>query len=195
MSDSLPLAEDALLGNTQLHQRFHIFTDILGTLVHFAPDAVPMDLMQKRTGYLMRDLARHCSILWQALLIAPAAQGAWRLMRPAHEMTLEDVFRCVQASQATPLHPPAMEAPREATERFLGQAALTVNQAIARELRGFCLARLRFDGSEQAGFSPHFLAATRYDAGSVSTGKTADGDALPPLPVLRMDDPFPEPPS
>jgi DNA-binding IscR family transcriptional regulator len=145
-----------------------------------------MAALEKQTGYAARELQRICSGLWQAMLIAPNPAGGWILSMPANRITLEHVFRCVVESPSpeeigeTVLVKPSAERPE--VDAFIGQATITINQAVFQHLRRFTFSRLRFDGSTRVTFSPHFLRAPSYDAHSDSD--LTDGD----LPFPRLAD-------
>lgn len=157
----------AIFGNSKLHQEFCLATQILAVLMHHAPQPVAMASLTTLTGQASRELIRICSRLWQTRLIVPAANGeGWMLPASAQAQTLEDVFRSVMHRPSPHLPDTSNDMPvsmpvSAALEIFIGQAAITVNQAVYQLLRQYPLERLRNTGPV-----PAMRNTARYDAGS-----------------------------
>jgi DNA-binding IscR family transcriptional regulator len=114
-------ADDYILGNGALHERFRLTTEILGALVSCAPRSLTMAQLQSYTGRPAKELAKLCGALWRAMLTKPDkdVRGSWTLACTPSAVTLEDVFRCVIADQ-----------PHNAKQA----AALAANPAKAEEM-------------------------------------------------------------
>ncbi len=146
-------ADDYILGNGALHERFRLTTEILGALVSCAPRSLTMAQLQSYTGRPAKELAKLCSALWRAMLTKPDkdVQGSWTLACSPNAVTLEDVFRCVIATQPQPGKTTTMPAAKadEMDQRqhdidlLVSQATMAINQSVFKHLRQFSLDRLK----------------------------------------------------
>lgn len=148
-------SDDYILGNSDLHQRVRVITDLLGMFVSSAPRTVSIKQLHARTGIPVKQLTKLCGSLWRATLARPrpGAPGEWELACPASAITLEDVFRCVlveRAASAGAKTPKLMlqEGDSNSVARdvdlLVMQATMSVNQSVFQHLRTFSLDRLKF---------------------------------------------------
>ena len=180
-------SDDYILGNSGLHQRVRVITDLLGKFVSSAPKALSIKQLHERTGIPVKQLTKLCGGLGRAALLRPhrGAPGAWELACAASTITLEDVLRCVIVEQgasagakAAKLSLPEGESNGVArdVDLLVMQATMSVNQSVFQHLRKFSLDRLKF--GETAGNSP----------GKINAGRTFSDDAAgwqyPPVPCL-----------
>ncbi len=150
-------ADDYILGNGALHERFRLTTEILGALVSCAPRSLTIAQLQTYTGVPAKDLAKLCGALWRAMLTKPdkEVRGSWTLACIPSAVTLEDVFRCVIAEQphnvkqaaastaATAGKADDMDKRQHDIDLLVSQATMAINQSVFRQLRQFSLDRLK----------------------------------------------------
>lgn len=142
-------ADDYILGNGVLHDRFRVTTEILVALVSSSPRSLSLEQLQVYTGRPAKELAKLCAALWRAMLTRPDEQvrGSWVLACAPNVVTLEDVFRCVIADQpqVVKLTPATNDDDRchHDIDLLVTQATMAVNQSVFRHLRQFSLDRLK----------------------------------------------------
>lgn len=147
-------ADDYILGNGALHERFRLTTEILGALVSCAPRSLTIAQLQSYTGVPAKDLVKLCGALWRAMLTKPdkEVRGSWTLACTPSAVTLEDVFRCViaeqphnakQAAAATAGKADEMDKRQHDIDLLVSQATMAINQSVFRQLRQFSLDRLK----------------------------------------------------
>lgn len=144
--------DDYILGNSVLHQRLCLITEILGKFVSSAPRALSVVQLGQHTGLPARELVKLCGGLWRAQLLRPhqGSPDSWELACAASEVTLEDVFRCAVAEQPGRLRafkPAVFSGAADSVHRdvdlLLTQAAMAINQSVFQHLRQFSLDRLK----------------------------------------------------
>lgn len=176
---------DYILGNSDLHQRVRVITDVLGKFVSSAPRTVSIAQLHEHTGIPLKQLTKLCGSLWRATLVRPrpGAPGEWELACPASAITLEDVFRCVILEQGAGVKAPKLTLPEgdsngvaRDVDLLVMQATMSVNQSVFQHLRKFSLDRLKFGDS--AADSPGKSNARR------TFGDEAAAWQYPPLPCL-----------
>lgn len=142
---------DFILGNTALHERVRILTEVLGKFVSSAPRALSIHQLHEHTGVPEKQLVKLCQgLLRAALLQAPVGKSSdWKLAREASAITLEDVVRCAIAEQpvrargsACPAARPVEEGMARDVDLLVMQATVSVNQSVYQHLRKFPLDRL-----------------------------------------------------
>ncbi len=143
-------ADDYILGNGALHDRFRVTTEILGALVSCAPRSLSIAQLQSYTGRPTKELAKLCSALWRSMLTQPDTKmrGNWMLACAPNTVTLEDVFRCVIANQPQPAKPTIVSSVEQDQRHhdidlLVMQATMTINQSVFKHLRQFSLDRLK----------------------------------------------------
>ena len=148
-------SDDYILGNSGLHQRVRVITDLLGKFVSSAPRAVSIKQLHEHTGLPVKQLTKLCSSLGRAALLRPhkGTPGEWELACAASTITLEDVLRCVivekgvsASAKAAKLALPEGESNSVArdVDLLVMQATMSVNQSVFQHLRKFSLDRLKF---------------------------------------------------
>jgi DNA-binding IscR family transcriptional regulator len=166
----MPAVDDYIFGNGAIHERFRLATQVLAVLVASAPRSLGVAQIQKATQRSPRELARLCEGLHEAGLLKadPAVRGNWMLACAPSEVTLEDVFRFVSASQLP--RPDTMLETGEPIEQLMLdadllviQATMAVNQGIARQLRQFSLDRLRASSAAKPPISRQAIREALYD--------------------------------
>lgn len=146
-------ADDFILGNGQLHERFRITTEILGALVSSSPRPVSVAQLQTYTGRSAREISRLCGDLSRSMLTEPdkKTRGSWLLACAPSSVTLEDVFRCVIANTEPPkiVMPPApdIDRTRRDVDLLVTQATMAINQSVFQHLRQFSLDRLKISAA------------------------------------------------
>jgi hypothetical protein len=152
---SMITVDDYILGNGALHDRFRLTTEILGALVSSAPRPVSIAQLESYTGRPAKELIKLCGSLWQAMLMRPEAKSrhVWTLNCEPSSVTLEDVFRCVIASQPGRGKPADASTPAN-TDRnhhdvdlLVMQATMAINQSVFKHLRQFSLDRLKISAA------------------------------------------------
>lgn len=150
-----------LLGNSALHARLCLVTEVLGKFVSGAPREVSLAQLEKHTGRSARDLQKVCAMLCREGLLAPCPQQAqhWRLACEASRVTLEDAFRCVAAEKAARgrykagqraghnAAPDVADMPHREVDLLVMQATMGIQQSVFQHLRQFSLDRLKVGAS------------------------------------------------
>lgn len=145
--------EDYILGNSVLHDRFFATTEILARLVSSAPRSVSLAQLEDATGRPAREVSKLCANLMRAGLLRtdPQDAGKWALTCNPSLVTLEDVFRCVMAAQATRTRtatkPGATERVQNDVDLLVMQAMIAINQSVFKHLRQFSLDRLKISAA------------------------------------------------
>lgn len=166
-------ADDYILGNGALHERFRLTTEILGALVSCAPRSLTIAQLQTYTGVPAKDLVKLCGALWRAMLTKPdkEVRGSWTLACTPSAVTLEDVFRCVIAEQprsvkqaaaanaANAAKPDEMDKRQHDIDLLVSQATMAINQSVFRQLRQFSLDRLKVSAAAKPPSRRHY----KYD--------------------------------
>jgi DNA-binding IscR family transcriptional regulator len=165
-------ADDYILGNGALHERFRLTTEILSALVSCAPRSLTIAQLQTYTGRPAKELAKLCSALWRAMLTKPDkdVRGSWTLACTPSAVTLEDVFRCVIADQpqsakqaaalaANPAKADDMDKRQYDIDLLVSQATMAINQSVFRQLRQFSLDRLKVSAAAK----PPSRRQNKYD--------------------------------
>lgn len=137
--------DDYLFGNSTLHQRFCVATEILAKAVSCAPHAVALRQMEHSSGRPFALLESLCISLAQGGLLRrnEAQRDSWILSCCATTATLDDVFRSVISDAGQNRRTLPSVAPQASVALLLMQATLTVNQSVSRQLRQFSLDSLR----------------------------------------------------
>ena len=144
------IADDCILGNGALHDQFLLATEILTALISSAPGALSIAQLESDTGRPLKALEKSCAGLLRTQVIRrhDSLPEHWVLACEPSGMTLEDVFRCVVAQQASRSRLPAVR--RRNPERryhdvdlLLTQATMAINQSVFQHLRRFPLERLK----------------------------------------------------
>jgi DNA-binding IscR family transcriptional regulator len=157
--------DDYILGNGALHDRFRITTEILGALVSSAPRPVSIAQLESYTGRPAKELVKLCGALWRAMLMRPEAKSRklWALNCEPSSVTLEDVFRCVIATQ--PSRAKTVEAPpppvntdrnHHDVDLLVMQATMAINQSVFMHLRQFSLDRLKISAAAKPPERKHY---------------------------------------
>jgi DNA-binding IscR family transcriptional regulator len=163
-------ADDYILGNGALHDRFRVTTEILGALVSSSPHSLSMAQLQNYTGRPAKELAKLCSALWRSMLTKPdtKARGNWVLACAPSSVTLEDVFRCVIANQPQPAKS-IITTPVESDQRhhdidlLVMQATMAINQSVFKHLRQFSLDRLKVSAAAKPPLTKREQRHMQYD--------------------------------
>ena len=164
---------DYILGNSALHERLCLFTEILGKFVSSAPRALSIKQLQEHSGLAPRELTKICAALSRAALLLPfhGKPGTWQLVGVPSALTLEDVMRSVIAEHMACAKPnkPGVAAdsdleglPRE-VDLLVMQATMGINQSITQLLRGFTLDRLKFSAASALVAQKTAARAAMYD--------------------------------
>ena len=178
-------SHDYILGNSGLHQRVRVITDLLGKFVSSAPRALSVQQLHEHTGLPVKQLTKLCGSLWRAALLRPH-QGSpceWELACAASAITLEDVFRCVIVEQGAGVKSRKLAPPEGDTngiardvDLLVMQATMSVNQSVFQHLRKFSLDRLKF--GDAAGIALEKNAARSTFAGDAPAWQ------YPPAPCI-----------
>ncbi|HCN88098.1 MAG TPA: hypothetical protein DIT28_02840 [Oxalobacteraceae bacterium] len=164
--------DDYILGNGALHDRFRITTEILGALVSSAPRPVSIAQLESYTGRPAKELVKLCGALWRAMLMRPEAKSRnlWALNCEPSSVTLEDVFRCVIATQ--PSRAKTVEAPppivntdrnHHDVDLLVMQATMAINQSVFKHLRQFSLDRLKISAAAKPPVRKQYRRGSPYD--------------------------------
>ena len=162
-------ADDYILGNGALHQRFRLATEIVGALASHAPHALTLPELEQHTGHPAKDVAKLCLQLARTAILraAPGYGDSWLLAAPASALTLEDVFRCVLDMQGTRCKAAARTGEKKRVSHdidlLMMQATMAINQSVFKHLRQFSLDRLKARASSVASLGSLRLSRTRYD--------------------------------
>lgn len=141
-----------LLGDSALHARLCLLTEVLGKFVSGAPRAIGIAQLEKDTGRTVRELQKLCAMLCREGLLQPHPHQAqhWMLACEASLVTLEDAFRCVLAEQAArersskaKAMPDAADTSRREVDLLVMQATMGIEQSVFQHLRQFSLDRLK----------------------------------------------------
>ncbi len=146
----MAIADDCILGNGALHDRFLLATEILTALVSSAPCPLSFAQLESDTGHPLTALEQSCAGLLGTQMIQEHADmpGHWVLACDPARVTLEDVFRCVLVQQASPRRLFAVRR-RNPQRRYhdvdllITQATIAINQSVFQHLRQFPLERLK----------------------------------------------------
>lgn len=166
----MPAVDDCIFGNGVLHERFRFATQVLAVMVASAPRSLGIAQLQKTTQRSVRELGKLCDGLQEAGLLKPdpATRGNWTLACPPSEVTLEDVYRFVIATQGT--RTDIVDIPIDPVEQLLldadllvTQATMAVNQGVAKQLRQFSLDRLRASSAAKPPISKQAIREALYD--------------------------------
>lgn len=162
-------ADDYILGNGALHQRFRLATEIVGALASHAPRSLTLAELERHTGHPAKDVVKLCMQLARTdvLRLAPDQVDAWLLAAPASALTLEDVFRCVLDMQGARGKPAARTGQQQRVSHdidlLMMQATMAINQSVFKHLRQFSLDRLKARASSVASLGALRLSRSRYD--------------------------------
>ncbi|MFC7518747.1 Rrf2 family transcriptional regulator [Herbaspirillum sp. GCM10030257] len=158
--------EDCILGNSELHDRFFAVTEVLARLVSSAPRSVSIAQIEEETSRPEKEITKLCTALARDGLLRPDphAPERWMLACEASLVTLEDVFRCVLATQQTRCRPggrnTADRVPND-VDLLVMQAMIAINQSVFTHLRQFSLDRLKISAAgmfpaPRSGTQSHF---------------------------------------
>lgn len=146
-------ADSYIFGNSALHRRFCLITEILGKFVSNAPRTVSIEELTASTALPANELVKLCTDLWRSELVRPIPHrsGSWELSCEPSIVTLEDVYRCAIAERPHRTRPPksgesAATAPgslHHDVDLLIMQATMAINQSVFRHLRQFSLDRLK----------------------------------------------------
>lgn len=164
------LIDQYILGNSVLHERFRLATEILGALAGHAPQPLTIAQLAEHTGCDAKELGKLCGCLWRAMLMRPdtTMRDGWVLASPAATMTLEDVFRCVLETQArrgqSPVAAPAgADRTHHDVDLLVTQATMAINQSVFQHLRQFSLGRIKTRSSKFTALGAHRLHRPHFD--------------------------------
>lgn len=159
-------ADNFILGDVALHDRFRLATEILAACAAKLPGSASLADLQAATGREERDLQKLCGMLVRAGLVEEE-DGAWLLAAPASAMTLEDVFRCVidakAPSRSRAARAGAAESRSHDIDLLMMQATMEINQSVFKHLRRFTLDRLKSRAGSMASFGSQYFRRSRYD--------------------------------
>lgn len=164
-------ADNFILGNGVLHDRFRLATQILAAAAFHAPYAMTQADFEHQTGRGKKDVSKICGLLERAGLLNAEGDARWTLAYPPNTITLEDVFRCVldgQSSRSKAVRVGSAECKSHDVELLMMQATMEINQSVYRLLRRFSLDRLKPRASSASSCSPfdsHVFSRSRYDDG------------------------------
>lgn len=164
-------ADNFILGNGVLHDRFRLATEILAAAASHAPHAMTQADFEQHTGRDEKDVGKLCALLERAGLLAAQGDAGWAIAYPPNTITLEDVFRCVldgQSSRSKAVRVGSAECKSHDVELLMMQATMEINQSVFKLLRRFSLDRLKLRTSTASSFSPfgsHVFNRSRYDDG------------------------------
>jgi hypothetical protein len=156
-----------LLGDSALHARLCVATEVLCHFVSCAPHSLTLDQLKRQTRMPARDLMKLCATLCREQVLRPDSEQpqCWVLACETSELTLEDAFRCVVSEQsgraraakrrALAKQPQADTIHRE-VDMLLMQATMGINQRVFQHLRQFSLDRLKVTA---AGMFPAWYAS------------------------------------
>ncbi|HYD81944.1 MAG TPA: Rrf2 family transcriptional regulator [Paucimonas sp.] len=159
-------ADNFILGNGALHDRFRLATEILAAAASAAPRALALADFERHTGRGEKDLAKLCTVLERAGLLRAEDGAGWKLAYPASTITLEDVFRCVldaQSCRGKAARAGRAESKSHDVDLLMMQATMEINQSVFKLLRRFTLDRLNSRASSMASFGSHYFNRSRYD--------------------------------
>lgn len=146
------LSMNHILGNSELHERFAEYVEILYHFVHWEPfraNARDLARLSHRSAHVLK---HRCNVLVREGILEefPDSPRSWRLLKPISEVTLADVFRCATTSaperngNSTP--PSTKGDGTDAVSIFLMQAMLAVYNHIYKHLETYSLACLQASG-------------------------------------------------
>ncbi|MFC7518165.1 hypothetical protein ACFQUU_24435 [Herbaspirillum sp. GCM10030257] len=146
--------DDFLLGDSALHARLCVTTEVLGQFVSCAPRSLTLDQLKRQTRMPIRDLLKLCTTLCREQLLRPHPEQpqSWALACATSKLTLEDAFRCVVSEQLESVRVakrrPLSEQPLADTvhrevDMLVMQATMGINQSVFQHLRQFSLDRLK----------------------------------------------------
>jgi DNA-binding IscR family transcriptional regulator len=161
-------ADNFILGNGVLHDRFRLATEILAAASARAPQSMTQADFERHTGRDEKDVGKLCTLLERAGLLAAAGEARWTLSYPLNMITLEDVFRCVldgQSSRSKAVRVGNAECKSHDVELLMMQATMEINQSVFKLLRRFTLDRLKARGAAMTTIGSHYLNRSRYDDG------------------------------
>jgi DNA-binding IscR family transcriptional regulator len=163
-------ADNFILGNGALHDRFRLATEILAAAASHAPCALSQADFEQRTGRDEKDVSKVCGQLERAGLLCADGDTGWKLAYPPNTITLEDVFRCVldgQSSRSKAVRVGSAESKSHDVELLMMQATMEINQSVFKLLRRFSLDRLKPRGASASlsSFGSHYFNRSRYDDG------------------------------
>lgn len=146
----MSIANDYILGNEALHDRFLFTTEILGAIVSSAPSSLTLLQLENGIGRPAREVAKACANLARAHLLRPdpEREQGWMLACDPASVTLEDVFLCVLEQPPARGRRPASATGdavriRHDVDLLLMQATMAINQSVFQHLRQFPLDRLK----------------------------------------------------
>jgi DNA-binding IscR family transcriptional regulator len=163
-------ADNFILGNGALHDRFRLATEILAAAASHAPRALTQADFERHTGRDEKDVTKVCGQLERAGLLCADGDAGWKLAYPPNTITLEDVFRCVldgQSSRSKAVRVGSAESKSHDVELLMMQATMEINQSVFKLLRRFSLDRLKPRGASASlsSFGSHYFNRSRYDDG------------------------------
>lgn len=162
-------ADNFILGNGILHDRFRLATEILAAAASHAPQPMTQADFEHHTGRDEKDVGKLCALLERAGLLAVQGDAGWTLAYPPNTITLEDVFRCVvdgQSSRSKAVRVGSAECKSHDVELLMMQATMEINQSVFKLLRRFSLDRLKPRSASAASctsFGSHVFSRSRYD--------------------------------
>lgn len=164
-------ADNFILGNGVLHDRFRLATQILAAAAFHAPCTMAQVDFEHHTGREKKEVSKICGLLERAGLLNAEGDARWTLAYPPNMITLEDVFRSVldgQSSRSKAVRVGSAECKSHDVELLMMQATMEINQSVYRLLRRFSLDRLKpraSSASALASFGSHVFSHSRYDDG------------------------------
>jgi DNA-binding IscR family transcriptional regulator len=164
-------ADNFILGNGALHDRFRLATEILAAAASRAPNALTQAEFEQHTGRDEKEVSKVCGLLERAGLLCAEDKehhSGWKLAYPPNTITLEDVFRCVldgQSSRSKAVRVGSAESKSHDVELLMMQATMEINQSVFKLLRRFSLDRLKPRGASASltSFGSHYFNRSRYD--------------------------------
>jgi hypothetical protein len=140
-------AIESILKKGSVYTRFRIGVHVMQDVLAAAPDPVAMDELERSSGCSSWVLARICAGLEQTGMLSRAAgiESAWLPGPRAGNVTLADIL-CSEIAhrggrRRTTRGRGAYSDRRPATDVFVMQATISINQTVLAQLRRFPLRR------------------------------------------------------
>lgn len=140
------LADEFLFGDPQLHARLHQAGELIACLMQAAPAALTTSALAEHIGQPQHGVQILLAGLHGAGLVQQdsAQPDVWFRQRHDSSVTLADIFLSISGQIQTTTDG-EVAAPASPTHRqvdiLLGQATMSINQLVIRQLRQFDLGR------------------------------------------------------
>lgn len=157
-------SQEYLLGNPSLHLQLSAALAVMAQLICNPNKPPGIAQLAETLDVSVGDVRKLLRLLAAGELVKPHPQDAdtWVCSRPAHAISLADIYQCLLAdSEESKIEPGARGAPSGA-DILMMQATMSVNQLVLQHLERFDLGRLKVAESAQM-----FTAALREKAGRI----------------------------